>query len=66
MPVAAVEIEVSLQVYEPQTRDGRHWRVFSLTLGKLISEFSGGHLCRTWHRSCRIFVRTPFSDIASF
>jgi hypothetical protein len=29
MPVAAVEIEVSLQAYEQQTKDGKHYRYFS-------------------------------------
>jgi hypothetical protein len=30
MPVAAVEIEVSLQAYEQQTKDGKHYQYFSL------------------------------------
>lgn len=30
MPVAAVEIEVSLQAYEQQARDGGHWDIFPL------------------------------------
>jgi hypothetical protein len=30
MPVAAVEIEVRLQAYEPQTREGGHWHFFPL------------------------------------
>ena len=29
MPVAAVEIEVSLQAYEQQTKDGRPYHYFS-------------------------------------
>jgi hypothetical protein len=31
MPVAAVEIEVSLQAYESQAREGKHLAPFSLT-----------------------------------
>jgi len=30
MPVAAVEIEVSLQAYEQETKDGKHSHSFSL------------------------------------
>jgi hypothetical protein len=30
MPVAAVEIEVSLQAYESETRDGKNWHFFPL------------------------------------
>ena len=29
MPIAAVEIEVSLQAYEQQTREGGHWQILS-------------------------------------
>jgi hypothetical protein len=29
MPVAAVEIEVSLQAYEQQTKDGKHYAASS-------------------------------------
>ncbi len=39
MPVAAVEIEVSLQAYEQQTKDGKHYATsarFSVAM-KLIN-----------------------------
>jgi hypothetical protein len=40
MPVAAVEIEVSLQAYEQQTKDGRHWHSFHLSsAGKLMDSW---------------------------
>jgi hypothetical protein len=30
MPVAAVEIEISLQAYEPRTKDGGYWNLFPI------------------------------------
>ena len=37
MPVAAVEIEVSLQAYGRETKDGKQLQLFSFQSGKLIS-----------------------------
>jgi hypothetical protein len=37
MHVAAVEIEVSLQAYEEQTKDGKHWHCLVHSRKELIS-----------------------------
>ena len=37
MPVAAVEIEVSLQAYGRETKDGKQLRLLPFQSGKLIS-----------------------------
>ena len=67
MPIAAVEIEVSLQAYEQQTREGGHWQIPLFTPGSLsrIPGFSDCYLCRTWHRYCRIFVRRASVSIVT-
>ena len=65
MSVAAVEIEVSPQSYEQQTKDGKHGRYLSrspaprsLSTFMHVHGLSDRYLQRAWDRRRRIFVST--------
>jgi aryl-alcohol dehydrogenase-like predicted oxidoreductase len=66
-PVAAVEIEVSLQAYEQQTKDGKHYHYFSLFSipWKLINAQWSPPVKNSESPSSPIRTQSPLSIVAS-
>ena len=67
MPVVAAEIEISLQAYEPQTKDGECWYVFALCLWEahLYSCVSDCHCRKELDIATNGFLRASVSIVAS-